>query len=132
MKKLILSSLILLSSLIYSQTASQKILNTITDDKYLHSTVGAFIGSSSYFTSYMITKRIGFSWGVALTDAILIGNGKEIYDMYKANKTGYNFDDMVKTSYGGITGAFTCFIIIDLKKQDNFDKKKLSENYGTR
>lgn len=127
MKKLLIS-LILLSNLVKANIPPV-ILKTLQSDKYWHSTVGAFIGSSSYFASYMMTKRIGFSWGVSITNGIVAGNGKEIYDMYKPNKTGYNLDDMLLTSYGSVTGAFTCFIIIDLKKQDNIDKKKLIEDY---
>lgn len=93
------------------------------NDKNKHSTVGAWIGSTTYYWNYKITDRIAFSWGTGVTNAFIAGTIKEIYDCHKPHKTGFNKDDLALTTLGGYTGCFVTFIILDIKRKDKLEQE---------
>ncbi len=116
MKKILLAlSLIFISNICLSQTASQQQQQPPPSkfelDKLLHYGAGGLVSSISYLISYKVSDRIGLSMGIALTNAFLVGEAKELYDMNQVGKHFSN-EDLIYTSFGGGTGVVCITIVI--------------------
>lgn len=88
----------------------------IEKDKFLHSTAGAFTGSSVYMLSYYKTDRIGLSILFSVLSAFVVGETKELYDRSKGGK--FSNDDLTATTFGGFSGVFTKIIQIGIQEQN--------------
>ena len=74
------------------------------NDKIKHFIVGAALGVASYFTS----------WGWGLLVSSLIFFGKETYDIYKPQPTGFDKVDLLSDYLGWCSGWIVSFIIYHL------------------
>lgn len=95
----------------------------IEKDKFLHSTAGAFVGSSVYMYSHYKTDNVILSLALSMLSAFAIGEAKELYDRNKGGK--FSNDDLAATTFGGWSGVFTKIIQIDMQQKN----KMLSEEY---
>lgn len=95
----------------------------IEKDKFLHSTAGAWVGSSVYMYSYYKTDNKILSLGLAVLSAFAIGEAKELYD--RSNGKKFSNSDLAVTTLGGFTGTFTKIIQIDIQQKN----KMLSAEY---
>lgn len=95
----------------------------IEKDKFLHSTAGAWLGSSVYMYVHYRTDNKMLSLALSVLSAFVVGEAKELYDRSKGKK--FSNDDLVATTFGGFTGAFTKIIQIDVQEKN----KILSAEY---
>lgn len=123
-KKIFLSSISILLFLSSISQVNPKVKEYLLNDKVYHATAGAFIASNSYLLSYKITDRIFVSGSIGISNAFIIGSMKEHYDYY-IKKTKYSTDDLITTTYGGITGLFTCGVALDMSKKKKEYKNEL-------
>lgn len=63
--------------------------------------------------NYAIVVGIALLWCVryAIAFAIIISIGKEIYDTYKRNATGFNLKDLIADGVGITLGLLTYLIV---------------------
>lgn len=95
----------------------------IEKDKFLHATAGAWVGSSVYMYTHYKTDNKALSFALSVLAVFAIGEAKELYDRSKGGK--FSNPDLATTTFGGITGAFTKVIQIDIQQKN----KMLSAEY---
>lgn len=135
MKTIIL--LIALSSIAFGQTkfepfSKSNIIHVgkrgyIERDKFLHSTAGAWVGSSVYMYVHYKTDRPILSAALSVLSAFIVSEAKELYDRNKGGK--FSNDDLAATTFGGWTGAFTKIIQIGIQTQNKIDTEELKAKY---
>lgn len=72
-------------------------------DKYLHFTV-------MMVTSLLLCLLIMPIWALAI--CVIISVGKEVYDCYKENPTGFDLDDLIADLFGILVGMLGSAAII--------------------
>lgn len=135
MKKTLTSALIFIAILCQAQpTIKEQIFSKsniihigkrgyIEKDKFLHSTAGAWVGSSVYMYAHYRTDNKMLSLALSVLSAFAVGEAKELYDRSKGKK--FSNDDLAATTFGGFSGAFTKIIQIDIQQKN----KMLSREY---
>ncbi len=99
----------------------------IEKDDFLHSTVGAWLGSSVYMYTYYKTDNKILSMATSLLVAFGAGELKEFHD--RKNGGRFSNDDVAKTTLGGFSGAFTKVIQIGIQEQNKLLSKQYKEAF---
>lgn len=99
----------------------------IERDKFLHSTIGGFVGSSVYMYSYYKTDKIFLSSLLSILASFAIGESKELYDRRIGRKFSNN--DLIATTFGGFTGVFTKIIQIDIQQKNKITSKEYKHEF---
>lgn len=99
----------------------------IEKDKFLHSTVGGFVGSSVYMYVYYKTDRVGLSLLAAVASAFVVGECKELYDKSRGGKD--SFDDKMATGIAGFTGGFTKICQIGIQTENKRIAEEEKQKY---
>ncbi len=85
-------------------------------DKFLHSTVGAWVGSSVYMYVHYKTDSKILSFVIAELTVFVIGEAKELRDRYVGGQ--FSNSDLLHTVFGGFTGIFTKVVQIDMQQKN--------------
>ena len=99
----------------------------IEKDKFLHSTAGAWVGSSVYMFVHYKTDRTFLSLAASVASAFLVGEMKELRDRSKGGR--FSNDDLAVTTFGGFTGAFVKIIQIDIQTKNKELTEQQKEEY---
>jgi hypothetical protein len=99
----------------------------IEKDKFLHSTVGAFVGSSVYMYSYYRTDRRILSMALSVLSSFVVGEIKELHD--RNNGGRFSNDDIAATTFGGFSGVFTKIIQIDIQEKNKALSEEQKQKY---
>ena len=95
----------------------------IEKDKFLHSTIGAWVGSSVYMYVHYKTDNKMLSIALSVLSAFVVGEAKELYDRSKGGK--FSNENLAYTTFGGFSGAFTKIVQIDMQEKN----KELTRQY---
>jgi hypothetical protein len=117
MKLFILSLLLTLTNLTYSQNLEKQLFAT---DKVMHMGVGYFVGSTGTFIADQMNAKNPEFWG--LGSVVIVGVGKEVYDYVSGRGTPERVDAFV-TIVSGMIGSATIKMTIDKRNEKN--KKKV-------
>ncbi len=93
------------------------------DDKAYHYYVSGFLSSSGAYTMYQFNDRVGLCISIGALEGLGIGIGKETYDNYKANPTGFDFGDLAADCLGNFGGCLAFGITCDIIYRNKQERK---------